>query len=96
MSEFKAADPEVRDIAAVFALKGWTWAVQDGKTVEPYVPKASDIARTLNGLYDTSTMGVGLPKNGGTSRTGRLWLSWIDEGYGHEVEFGIEWTRGPF
>ena len=106
--EFKASDPEVRDIAAVFALKGWTWAVRDGRPVELFVPKASDIATTLNRLYEGA---VSLDScfcdpsndgpcdherpNAGSSKSGRLYVEWIDQGYGHELSFGIEWTRLP-
>lgn len=93
--EFTANDPEVRDIAAIFALKGWEWGVRNGEAVEKYVPKAGDIARTLNRLYDSCTSLPGYPLNAGSSHSGRLFVSYIDEGYGHEVTFGIDWSRLP-
>ena len=107
MSEFKASDPEVREIAAVFALKGWTWAVKDGFAVEPYVPRAKDVAATLDRLYESAVALAKCfcdpsndgecdhPTNAGGSKSGRLFVDWIDQGYGHELSFGIEWTRLP-
>jgi hypothetical protein len=107
VSEFKASDPEVREIAAVFALKGWMWTVRDGLSVEPFVPRAKDVAVTLNRLYesaatlakcfcDPSTDGeCEHHTNAGSSKSGRLYVEWIDQGYGHELSFGIEWTRLP-
>lgn len=105
MSEFKASDPEVREIAAVFALKGWTWTQKDGQIVEAFIPRPRDVAATLDQLYegaktlancycDPSNDGeCDHPKNSGASKSGRLYVEWIDEGYGHELSFGIEWTR---
>jgi hypothetical protein len=91
MSEFKASDPEVRDIAAVFALKGWTWTNKNGTSVDPFVPKASDIARALDRLYGSAkALSEG---NGGNAHAGRLYVQYVTEGYGDEVQFGIEWTR---
>ena len=97
MSEFKSSDPEVRDIAAIFALRRWTWTVRRGQSVEPYVPKAGDIAATLNALYDTAksvcptrkatraTVGVvGFGSNGATKVNG------------DEIEFGISYSRHAF
>lgn len=93
MSEFKASDKEVRDIAAIFALKHWTWAQKGGRTVPDFVPKAGDIAGTLNMLYQSARASA--ESNSGVSRTGRLFVSWIDEGYGPDISFGIEWNRLP-
>jgi hypothetical protein len=93
VTEFKATNRDVRAIAAVFELRGWTWTNKDGESVDPFVPKARDIARTLNLLYETATAPSG--GNGGNCRGGRLFVQYIDEGYGKEVSFGIEWTRLP-
>lgn len=94
MSEFKASDPEVCDIAAVFALRGWEWTVRDGKGCDPYVPQRRDIARTLNNLYKAAKAAPA-SRNSGHCRSGRLWVEWIDQGYGDEISFGISYERRP-
>jgi hypothetical protein len=85
--EFKASDPAVRDIAAVFALKGWTWTTGGGE----HVPKAGEVADWLNRLYE-SAVSLG-EQDHGQSSFERLFVDWVDAGYGHEIRFGIEWTR---
>lgn len=85
MSEFKADDPEVRQIAAIFALNGWTWGGL-GKPEE--TPRAEAIAATLNDLLDTV-----LRVNGGqgSSTSGRLFVE-SDPDFGG-FGFGITYER---
>ena len=101
MSEFKASDPAVRDLAAIFALKGWKWATRNGNRVDPFVPKASELAANLERLYESARMGGGAfgndegRPNAGHAESGRLFVSWIDQGYGDEISFGITYSHPP-
>ena len=93
LGQFGESDPEILDIASVFLLKRWTWRQKDGRRVDPFIPTPRDIAQTLNLLYGYSTMAH--DSNSGSSRGGRLFVDWIDEGYGPAVNFGICYSRLP-
>jgi hypothetical protein len=78
---FKPSDPGVRDIAAIFALKGWTWG-GPGLSRE-HTPKAKEIAEKLNRLHASAQ------RLGGNSHSGRLFVQISADD--PEVTYGIEW-----
>ena len=110
MSEFVADDPEVVIIADVFRRMGWKWATggvtpfvpsaeQIAETLDSLLDDSQMFLRSHVESCEYCANGdreyCGDRPRSANASTGRLYLSWTDEGYGPELDFGISWTRPP-